>query len=274
LRRMHEVKSYLRSAMEYCHCLLNGDLSILLTMSDGKRRLTLKALSNLAKFLGLSQEFYQLVRQYGLRWSGKSKDIMFLERLLRAKNPSEIYEWARKVKEKVPRLSAFIDFLAVSGLRFIEAYESYHLIIRLYREGRLEQYYNKEKAMLEHWKFPTRFIRHTKKAFVSIVPEQYIMKIISSGELPSIPMIEKLVKEATGRQRFSDLREAHASILSKYLRQPEIDYLHGRIGGSTFMAHYYNPALIEDLKQRALKGIEEITTKLNPLSLSNRPTLS
>jgi hypothetical protein len=51
--------------------------------------------------------------------------------------------------------------------------------------------------------------------------------------------------------------------MTKYLNASEIDFLHGRIGVSTFMMNYYNPLWIGDLKQRVFKGIAEIEAKIS-----------
>ena len=45
--------------------------------------------------------------------------------------------------------------------------------------------------------------------------------------------------------------------MTKYLSQPEIDFLQGSVSGSVFMRNYFNPALIGDLKERVFKGIAD-----------------
>jgi len=65
------------------------------------------------------------------------------------------------------------------------------------------------------------------------------------------------------RCRFGDIKEAHGSVMTKYLSRSEIDFLHGRIGTSVFMQHYFNPKLIADLKDRVMKGIKEILNKIS-----------
>lgn len=64
-----------------------------------------------------------------------------------------------------------------------------------------------------------------------------------------------------GRQRFSNVRELHATLVIKYLRQPEIDFIRGRVSTSVFMRNYFNPAWIGDLKERTLKASKEIMEK-------------
>jgi len=50
-----------------------------------------------------------------------------------------------------------------------------------------------------------------------------------------------------------------ATKLTKYLRQPEIDFIHGRTSSSVFMKHYFNPALIGDMQKRAIKATKELS---------------
>ena len=64
------------------------------------------------------------------------------------------------------------------------------------------------------------------------------------------------------KMRFHDVRKAHATILTKYLRQPEIDFVQGRVSSSIFMQNYFNSALISDLKERMFKAIKEIQAKI------------
>lgn len=42
------------------------------------------------------------------------------------------------------------------------------------------------------------------------------------------------------RQRFADLCEYYVSIMTKYLSQPEIDFVQGRISTNIFMYNYFN----------------------------------
>ncbi len=71
------------------------------------------------------------------------------------------------------------------------------------------------------------------------------------------------VKKKGLKLRFSDIREAHASFMTKYLKQPEIDFIHGRVTTNIFMANYFNPALICDLKERVFNAVKEIQNKIS-----------
>jgi hypothetical protein len=63
--------------------------------------------------------------------------------------------------------------------------------------------------------------------------------------------------------KFSDIRELHGTLLTRYLNEAEINFIHGRISSSVFMRNYFNPIWITDLKERAMKGIEEIKSRLS-----------
>ena len=50
--------------------------------------------------------------------------------------------------------------------------------------------------------------------------------------------------------------------MTKYLKDNEIDFVHGRVTSNVFMRNYFNPSLISDLKERALQAIDEIQEKI------------
>ena len=59
--------------------------------------------------------------------------------------------------------------------------------------------------------------------------------------------------------------------MTRYLSQPEIDFLQGRVNSNTFMQHYFNPTLISDLKERTLEGIKNLTiTNLDQTVLTEK----
>ena len=238
--------------------MLSQDFSELKTVSDGVRIHALKGLAVLSKYLGIYDLFKALKRRYGLKWSGKTTDELVIDQLNKVQDEDEIFKWIRQVKTIRPELSDFMDLIGVSGLRFAEAVNSYNLIIDLASQGRLNDYYDCEKRTLEHYKFKTRFIRKSKKAFISFVPRD-LVKRVSAHKTISSNAIQKQVQRAELHSRFGDIREAHSSYLTKYLRQAEIDFLHGRVSASVFMKNYFNPSLIVDLQERTFKAIEGIS---------------
>jgi len=261
--RVKTARERFNYARQYAYCLFEGNFSDLKVLSEEKRGHVLKALSALAKYLGEYQKFQQLVKDYGLKWSGKAKDALLIQRLTKVVDADEIFNWVKMVKVEVPELAVFMDFVAVTGLRLIEAVEAFNLIVRLAKEGKLNEYYNIETNALENYKFRDLFIRRTKKSFVVFVPRALVEKISCSEPLASANAVLKKLQKRGLECRFGDVREAHASFLTKYLNQNEIDFLHGRIGTSVFMHNYFNPALIGDLKDRVFKAIAEIQNKIS-----------
>jgi len=222
----------------------------------------MSSLSALAKYLGVYEDWRRLIHQYQLKWSGKSKDEIVIARLTKVKNPEEVFEWIKAVKKARPDYEAFMDFIAITGLRFVEAVTSYNLIRKLEKEGKLSEYYDSDKEVLEHYKFKDLFLRKAKKVFVSFVPREVIQRIIENGKLGRSG-IQTAVKRLGLPLRFGDVREVHNTIMSKYLSEAEINFIAGRISGSVFMTNYFNPKWITDLKQRVFKGISEIQNKIS-----------
>jgi len=259
----HTVVSMVTYAKQYAHCLETMNLSELLNVRETLRANILKALSSLAKYLGVYEEYRKALRNYGLTWSGKQADQLLIERITKVRDPGEIWEWVKNVKKARPELADFMDFIAITGLRLEEAVNSYNLIVQLSRKGKLAEYYNEANECLEHFKFKEYFIRKSKKAFISFVPKSLVERIGKNRPFKSKFGIQKRVRLVALPLRFADIREAHATTLTRHLNQNEIDFLHGRVGTSVFMQNYFNPALISDLKDRVFKAIAEIQSKIS-----------
>jgi intergrase/recombinase len=266
LRRKKYRKKVMRDMLSYARrfnaCLLQRDLSKVAALSDGLRPNVMKALSALAKFLGVNDEYRKLIKKYGLKWGGRKADDLIIDRLTKVEKPEEVFRWICMVKAVRPDLTEFMDLMACTGLRLVEAVNSYNLIIKLSREGRLDEYYQKEKGLLEHFRFKELFIRRSKKAFISFVPAELIQRIQENSPLTSADAVQKLVQKKGLQLRFADIRETHATFMIKYLHREEIDFLHGRVTTNVFMENYFNPAMIVDLQARALGGIREINEKV------------
>ncbi|MEM3696363.1 MAG: integrase [Candidatus Bathyarchaeia archaeon] len=261
--RRHTVVSLVNYSKKYAHCLLNRDLTEVRDLRDTLRPNVVRALSNLAKYLGIHEDWKELVKQYGLKWTGKSTDELLIDRLVKVKNPDEVFQWIKQVKNERKDLMIFMDYIAITGLRLEEAVQSYNLIIELSKKGKLSDYYNEENETLEHFKFKEVFIRKSKKAFASFVPKDLIKQISVLEPFKSKHAVQKRVRLANLPLRFADVREMHASFLTKYLKPPEIDFLHGRVSANVFMQNYFNPKLINDLKERVFQGIHEIKSKIS-----------
>jgi hypothetical protein len=68
--------------------------------------------------------------------------------MTRNNSENNILEWTRQISTKKPKLCIFLKFTLLTGLRYIEAVNSYNLIIKLKREGKLSEYYNYKQGDL------------------------------------------------------------------------------------------------------------------------------
>ena len=139
----------------------------------------------------------------------------------------------------------------------------------MYREGRLSDYYNSEREVLEHFKFKDICFRRGKKVYISFVPESMIRRMYKKEPIKSTVAVQNKVRKKGLKARFSDIRETHTTYSTKYLKGNEIDFLHGRATRNIFMKNYFNPDLIKDLKTRFNRVIDEIQErpKLGCISL-------
>jgi len=218
-------------------------------------------LSNLSKFLGVYKTWRRIIENAGLKWSSGTDDALIIARLTKVVEGDEIFEWIRQVKAAIPEFSVFMDFLAVTGLRYKEAITSWNLIVKLSKENHLGDYYKEDRSVLEHFRFKDLFIRRSKKVFISFVPPRIVEEISTNPSLTR-SILSKRIQRRGMRERFGDVREFYASFMLKFLRQPEIDFLQGRVSSSVFMRNYFNPVWIRDLKERTLKGEEEILKEI------------
>lgn len=251
-------------AMQYSDCLFSRDLSRVKALPKQQTANILKALSALSKYIGQYQEYLELVKAYGLTWMGRSADDLIIDRLNKTSDPEEIWNWIKTVKQVWPESSEFMDLLSVTGLRYSEAIHSYNLIVKLSREKTLsKKYYNVKTGFLEHFRFKETFIRSCKKAFISYVPLELLESIGKNEPIPRDYAIRKILARRHVPQRFSDVRELNGSFMTEYLKEVEIDVLHGRVTGSVFRVHYLNVNLLNSLRARAMKGSQVILSKIS-----------
>jgi hypothetical protein len=257
-----------RRAKQYSECLISSDLSAIKMLPTEKRRRVMQALSALAKYTGRYEQYKQMIKAYGLKWSVNNDDII-IARLIKYSGSngnnqaSDLFKWVNAVKQQIPEFTTFMDFTLSTGLRLGEAINSYRLIVELSESGRLGEYYNTERCVLEHFRFKALFIRRTKKAFMSFASNDLVERVAASGFKPTFDTIMRRMRRRSLKQCFSDLREVWASKSVRTLSQPEIDFLQGRISASVFMRNYFNPTWIADLKKRALKNCSTLLNYCN-----------
>jgi hypothetical protein len=163
----------LRYAKQFVSILTNGDAQSLLSAPPNKRIHVMKALSSLAQYIG-QQDTWRAIRQrYGLQWStGTEKLDAFTRFFDDTKDLDIMIAWLREAVNTLPAPYAnFFLFCTLTGMRGSECVEA----VRLINAGEhLQQYYNPEQNILQHYRFPDIFIRRTKAIYISVVDDEIL----------------------------------------------------------------------------------------------------
>ena len=252
------ARNILNYARRYGRLLVVGDLSPLLELSPDKRRHVLAALAALARFTGRYEEFKRLKMRYGIKVERPSKIMPQID----SSSLRMLAEWIHRAREI---LGAFIDFALATGMRPTEAIDSFNLVKELHEKGRLGDYY--KDGWLEHFRHEKLFLRRTKKVYVSYCPEEVIRAVIAYPEKLSVEKIRHRLEKAGLEVRLKQIRKLWASYMTKYLTEPEINMIQGRVGKSVFMQHYFNPSYVADLKNRIEKGVKSLFITVTNLGI-------
>jgi hypothetical protein len=84
---------------------------------------------------------------------------------------SMLQQIAKMVSKTPGIMGQIIKFACLTGLRPAEAVESVRLIND---KEEFAKYYNEERQALEHFRFPSVFLRQTKKAYISLVTPEML----------------------------------------------------------------------------------------------------
>jgi intergrase/recombinase len=149
-------------------------------------------------------------------------------------------DWVRKAINRYPRFSKFMKFGVLTGLRPAETVESFNLVLN--SESR-KKYLSKDRKLLEHFRFPSVFLRKTKKAFISIVNKDILNLVeIHGGEVLNYDKIRLTFERNNQKFYMSYCRKIFATFLRNEGVESElIDLLQRRIPNSVFVRHYYRP---------------------------------
>jgi intergrase/recombinase len=201
----------------------------------------MKALTALSKFTGSYNIWQGMLSRYNLKWSCGDSLQVFHDMVNEKTSLSAMIEWVRDTISKMPEpYYNIIVYNTLTGLRPTEACVSLSLV-----QNDLENYYNKEKSFLEHFKYPELFIRRTKKAYISIINDSIIEIAKKSYRKPSYNALKLVLR----RRKLDAHMYYSRKIFATYLRnngveQEVIDILQGRSPKSVFARHYYKPDFI------------------------------
>jgi intergrase/recombinase len=151
----------------------------------------------------------------------------------------------------------------LSGLRKQEAIQSFNLIIKLYDKGEISNYYNAKLKALEPWKYKALFLRRTKNAFITFIPESLVMQIANSKPI-AYTTIRKRILSHSMHTRLNELRDYFGTYMLKHgLIEHETNILQGRIPPDSILTkHYFSPSFTE-LRDRTLEVITELEQALS-----------
>jgi len=254
--RKTTAKRVMCYANRYYTVLESGNIGQLNAVPSTTRSEVIKSLIRISKYTGCYEQFKAALKSYGIK-SARPDALAAFVRIYNNNN-NNLDEWFAKVKPILtPQENLLLKFLSLTGLRCSEGIESFNLIIELSGKGRLHEYLSAETGILEHFRYKEKFLRGTKNAFVSIVPEALVDEIAGSQRVTYAGLTKKLQRRKIST-RISELRDFYGTFMIRHgLVAQEADLLCGRIPPSIFVRHYFSPA-IRDLRDRTLKGLREM----------------
>jgi hypothetical protein len=99
--------------------------------------------------------------------------------------------------------------------------------------------------------------------FLRAETAELAQRISTKKKLASPVAVQDRVRKKGLKVTYSDICETHGTLLTKYLKDNEVDFLHGRATSNVFMRNYFNPSLISDLKTRVLKATSEMQERIS-----------
>ncbi len=252
-------KRYSNSVRCYAkkYYFLMNDVRQISLVPATNRNNVIKSLILLSKFLGVYDVFRSQLKKYGVVLVRQDSLQAFL-RMFRANSNVGFKDWWIQANTVLkPHEQLFLRFARFTGIRRAEAVNSFNIIIRLSREKRLSEYYDKELNVLMHFKYPKIFIRRTKNVYISFVPQSMIDEISSSEPL-TYNIVHRRLNENSLKSRINELRDQFGTyLLGNGILEQEVNLLQGRIPVSVFVRHYWSPKLTE-LRDRVFKGLKQI----------------
>jgi hypothetical protein len=256
------VKYIVNYTKRFYFVLDTDDASPLITLSERNKQHALIALANYAKFTGRYDKFLQLRKRYNLKWSRgdpmKNFDRFFNEGLT-------LDIMLQRIRQMIsllpPLMGEIVKFACLVGLRASEVLEAVRLINNNQTFG---TYYNQERQALEHFRFPSVFLRQTKKAYISFVSPEMVPLVVDipSTKLPTLNAITFACRRKGIKMEMYLTRKIFASYLRKEGVEPEVvDLLQGRVSQSVLTRHYLTPS--NDLKDRVLDSLSRLNQAIS-----------
>jgi intergrase/recombinase len=223
----------------------------------------MSALASLAKFKGQYDRFQWLKQTFNLKWSSGQESLQSFNRFFNPDMSLEsMLQQIAKMISKTPRIMGqIIKFACLTGLRPAEAIESVRLIND---KEEFTKYYNPERQALEHFRFPSLFLRQTKKAYISFVTPE-ILDMVKCFELsitiPSYNAIRQTCRRKGVSMDMRYCRKIFASWLHNHgISDVLIDMLQGRVGKSVLANHYLSPS--QEYRDNVMQALDKLKQQI------------
>jgi hypothetical protein len=236
IHNKHTAKVRLLYSKKYYHILTEANAQELLTLSNDKRIHVMKALAALSKYLGCYDLWKDIIERFQLKWSNEDAIHIFQNITNVDHDFISMVKWLKNAYSKLPQsYGNILLFNALTGLRPEESIQSIKL---LHTEP---DSYLKDNTILEHYKYPSIFIRRTKKAYISVVNDTILSLAGQAGD-HSYNALRLLIKRKGLDMNMAFCRKIFATHLrNNGIEQEIIDLLQGRLPKSVFARHYFKP---------------------------------
>jgi intergrase/recombinase len=250
------IKNIMPCARKYGYLVNSNSLRELELLGNWSRTHAIKALIMLSKYLGQYTEFKARLQQHGIKMYRTNGLTAFL-RILNANNKDTL-QW---LNQTMPYLrdneQVFAKFLKLSGLRVSEAITSFNLCIELFKENKLNGYYDASLNVLCHFKYPKLFIRRSKACYITFIKPKLLSEICNSQPV-TYASIRKKLERSKIPMRFNELRDIFGThLVNNGILEIEQNLCCGRIPVSIFIRHYWSPKL-KELGKRVFRALESL----------------
>jgi len=204
----------------------------------------MSSLSALSNFLGQKDRWKAIIARYGLHWTDRANNLDDINEMIYTDRFTEMITELKKGFDIVPEeFSNYVKFDALTGLRPAEAIQSCNML-----RNNGHGYLNAELQVLEHFKFPSVFIRGKKRAYFSIVDAQ-TLEIARNTKSIDYEALRLEYKHRGLRFHMGFSRKIFATWARRYVLTEIVNMIEGRTPGSVFAAHYYRPDLRAELEK-------------------------
>lgn len=256
----HTVRNKLQYIKRFYYVLEKENAQDLQSVSVETRQHAMKSLASLSKYLGIYDRWQNLIKRYQLKWPKKGGfDVFHSIFNNNGESYSSMLKWIKTSVAALPKeYGNIILFTTLTGLRPDESYKAIELIKSNYSE-----YVERKRMILLHYKFPEKFLRVSKKAYISVINDK-ILKIARHTEsFSKYDEIRKSFGDHFVSMNMYYCRKVFATYLrTKGIESEIIDLLQGRTPSSIFVNHYYRPDIDQIITERIRPVLESLLKEL------------